>query len=137
MDTLVSRGLLTPAEYAAVDPRRIAAFFGSQTGREAMAAQELYKEAPFTIRHDMGGRQVLVQGTIDCYFRQGDGWVLVDYKSNYIDKDDLDAEMQRLRAEYLPQLALYREALEGVTGVPVKKAVLYLFGIDKEISIDD
>ena len=137
MDGFVSRGLLTQAEYAAVDPRRIAAFFGSQTGREAMAAQELYKEAPFTIRHDMDGRQVLVQGTIDCYFRQENGWVLVDYKSNYIDKDDLDAEMQRLRAEYLPQLALYREALEGVTGVPVKKAVLYLFGIDKEISIDD
>ena len=136
MDGLVSRGLLTQAEYAAVDPGRIAAFFGSQTGREAMAAQELYKEAPFTIRHDMNGRPVLVQGTIDCYFRQEDGWVLVDYKSNYIDKDDLDAEMQRLRAEYLPQLALYREALEGVTGVPVKKAVLYLFGIDREISID-
>ena len=62
--------------------------------------------------------------------------MLLDYKSNYIDKEDLDAEMQRLREEYLPQLALYREALEGVTGVPVKKAVLYLFGIDKEIPID-
>ncbi|MBR5981503.1 MAG: UvrD-helicase domain-containing protein, partial [Firmicutes bacterium] len=136
MDGFVSRGLLTQAEYAAVDPRRIAAFFGSQTGKEAVEAKELYKEAPFTIRHDMDGRRVLVQGTIDCYFRKGDGWVLVDYKSNYIDKDDLDAEMQRLRAEYLPQLALYREALEGVTGVPVKKAVLYLFGIDREISID-
>ncbi|MBP5750350.1 MAG: helicase-exonuclease AddAB subunit AddA [Firmicutes bacterium] len=137
MDSLVSRGLLTQAEYAAVDPRRIAAFFRSQIGKEAMAAQELYKEAPFTIRHDMNGRPVLVQGTIDCCFRQGDGWVLADYKSNYIDKKDLDAEMKRLRAEYLPQLALYREALEGVTGMPVKKAVLYLFGIDQEISIDD
>ena len=68
---------------------------------------------------------------------QEDGWVLVDYKSNYIDKENLEAEMERLRADYLPQLALYREALEGVTGVPVKKAVLYLFGIDKEISMDD
>ena len=48
-----------------------------------------------------------------------------------------DIPMEQLRADYLPQLALYREALEGVTGVPVKKAVLYLFGIDKEISIDD
>ena len=46
-------------------------------------------------------------------------------------------EMQRLRAEYLPQLALYREALEGVTGQTVKKAVLYCFGIDKELSIDE
>ena len=137
MEVLVSRGLLTQAEYAAVDPRRVAAFFGSKIGKEAMAAQELYKEAPFTIRHEINSRPVLVQGTIDCCFRQEDGWVLVDYKSNYIDKEDLDAEMQRLRAEYLPQLALYREALEGVTGVPVKKAVLYLFGIDQEISIDD
>ena len=137
MDGLVEKGLLTPAERAAVDPWRISAFFGSQIGREAMAAGELYKEAPFTMRHDLGGRHVLVQGTIDCYFRQGDGWVLVDYKSNYIDKENLEAEMQRLRAEYLPQLALYREALEGVTGQTVKKAVLYCFGIDKEISIDE
>ena len=137
MDGLVEKGLLTPAERAAVDPQRVSAFFESQIGREAMAAGELYKEAPFTMRHDLGGRQVLVQGTIDCYFRQGDGWVLVDYKSNYIDKENLEAEMQRLRAEYLPQLALYREALEGVTGQTVKKAVLYCFGIDKEISIDE
>ena len=69
--------------------------------------------------------------------QQDGAWVLVDYKSNYIDKEHLDAEMERLRADYLPQLALYREALEGVTGVPVKRAVLYLFGIDKEISIDE
>ena len=130
MEDLVEKGLLTDAEFAAVDPHRVSAFFGSQTGREALAAKELYKEQPFTIRHELEGRQVLVQGTIDCCFMQGDGWVLVDYKS-------LEAEMERLRADYLPQLALYREALEGVTGLPVKKAVLYLFGIDKEISIDD
>ena len=137
MEDLVEKGLLTDAEFAAVDPHRVSAFFGSQTGREALAAKELYKEQPFTIRHELEGRQVLVQGTIDCCFMQEDGWVLVDYKSNYIDKENLEAEMERLRADYLPQLALYREALEGVTGVPVKKAVLYLFGIDKEISIDD
>ncbi len=137
MEELTGRGILTEAEKEAVDPRRVSAFFGSQIGREACAAKELYKEAPFTIRHDMNGRTVLVQGTIDCCFRQEDGWVLVDYKSNYIDKERLDAEMQRLREEYIPQLALYREALEGVTGLPVRKAVLYLFGIDKEISIDD
>ena len=137
MEGLLSRGLLTDAEFAAVDPRRVSAFFGSQTGRDALAAEELYKEQPFTIRHELEGRQVLVQGTIDCCFKQDGAWVLVDYKSNYIDKENLDAEMERLRADYLPQLALYREALEGVTGVPVKRAVLYLFGIDKEISIDD
>ena len=137
MEDLLARGILTEAEFAAVDPQRVSAFFGSQTGREALAAKELYKEAPFTMRHEMDGRTVLVQGTIDCYFRQDGGWVLVDYKSNYIDKENLEAEMERLRAEYLPQLALYREALEGVTGVPVKKAVLYCFGIDKEISIDE
>ncbi|MBQ1580407.1 MAG: PD-(D/E)XK nuclease family protein, partial [Firmicutes bacterium] len=81
MEDLVEKGLLTDAEFAAVDPHRVSAFFGSQTGREALAAKELYKEQPFTIRHELEGRQVLVQGTIDCCFMQGDGWVLVDYKS--------------------------------------------------------
>ena len=136
MDDLVLRGLLTQAERAAVDPGRVSAFFRSPIGQDAMAARELHKERSFTMRCERDGRQVLVQGTIDCCFRSEGGWTLVDYKSNYIDKANADAEMQRLSEEYLPQLALYRQALEDITGIPVERAVLYLFGIEKEITID-
>jgi ATP-dependent helicase/nuclease subunit A len=137
MEEMMARGLLTEAEFHGVDPRRIGAFFDSSTGRQALEAKELYRELPFTMRHWLQGREVLVQGTIDCCFLQEDGWVLADYKSNYINREHREEELARLRAEYLPQLALYREALEGITEKPVKKAVLYLFGIDEELIIDD
>ena len=140
MDGLQRGHILSEDERAAVDPARICAFFSSRVGMEARKAareERLRKEAPFTMTSELDGRSVLVQGTIDCYFEQLGGWVLVDYKSNYIDRSRKEAEMERLRAEYIPQLALYREALEGITGKPVKKAVLYLFGIDEEVSIDD
>ena len=45
-------------------------------------------------------------------------------------------ELERLRETYLPQLAEYRYALETVTGIPVKEAVLYLFGLGKELRIE-
>ncbi|MCQ2561796.1 MAG: helicase-exonuclease AddAB subunit AddA [Clostridia bacterium] len=137
MEGLAEKHILTQAQVKAVDPTKISAFFDSAIGKEVLASKEIHKEASFTMRHEYGGRPVLVQGTIDCYFEQDGGWVLVDYKSNYIAKDRLAAEEQRLRDEYLPQLELYRKALVSATGKPVKKAVLYLFGADKEISIDN
>ena len=135
IQTLREKNILTEGEAAAVDPARVAAFFSSDTGRRAVAAAELRKEAPFIMKHTLGSREVLVQGVIDCYFREGDHYVLVDYKSNYVDASDPEGSKDRLRAVYEPQLALYKEALEGILGVPVKESVLYLFGLDDSVSI--
>ncbi|MBR3034468.1 MAG: PD-(D/E)XK nuclease family protein, partial [Firmicutes bacterium] len=137
IEKLREGGILTPQEAQAVRPAQIAAFFASPLARRIYASPEVCKETPFTMKHRLGDREVLVQGVIDCFFREEDGYVLIDYKSNYVDPLQKEASYADLRAHYLPQLALYREALEGVTGQTVKKAVLYCFGIDKEISIDE
>ncbi len=36
---------------------------------------------------EMEGETVIVQGIIDCYFEEGDGFVLLDYKTNWIDEN--------------------------------------------------
>ncbi len=133
---LAARNVLSPEEAAAVDPAAIEGFFASDIGRRAAAADRLYKEAPFTLRREYKGREILVQGTIDCYFLENGQWVIIDYKSNYIDKNDLEGAFEELRLSYLPQLALYREALEKLRGLPVKEAVLYLFGLGRELRIE-
>jgi ATP-dependent helicase/nuclease subunit A len=135
IEELRERHILTDAEAAAVDPRRIAAFFRSGTGRRAMASEELHKEAPFVMRTQLDGRQVLVQGVIDCYFREGDSFVLVDYKSNYVDRSDPESSAKKLREKYIPQLELYKEALEGICGTKVSESYLYLFGLDDSIKL--
>lgn len=135
-EELAKRNILSPEEAAAVDPAAVEAFFASDIGRRAAGAKELYKEAPFTLKMEYKGREVLVQGTIDCYFLENGQWVIIDYKSNYIDKNDLENAFEELRLSYLPQLALYREALEKLRGLPVKEAVLYLFGLGRELRIE-
>ena len=49
------------------------------------------------MKHCYNGQNVLVQGTIDCYFEEDGEYVLVDYKSNYVDKNDLEASYEHLK----------------------------------------
>ena len=136
IEDLQARGILTEGEANAVEPQRIADFFTSDIGCRAMASKEIHKEAPFVLRKKYEGREIYVQGTIDCYFREGDHYVLIDYKSNYIDREDEEGAVRRLKATYLTQLALYREALERITHTKVSEGVLYLFALGREIQVD-
>jgi ATP-dependent helicase/nuclease subunit A len=63
---------------------------------------------------------MLVQGVIDCCFLEGGAWVLIDYKTDYV--QDEQAVLKR----YAPQLQLYRRALEEITNIPVKEDVIFL-----------
>ena len=103
--------------------------------RACVAAREglLSKEKPFTLRVERNGKSVLVQGIIDCYFSDGNGLVLVDYKSNRLSYKDREADIERIKEEYREQISLYRCALEEGTGLSVKEAYLYL--LDKSITI--
>ena len=127
---MLQKHMLTEAEAHCVEPERIAAFFNSDMGRRAMASRELHKEAPFVMKTDHDGHEILVQGVIDCYFREGDSYILIDYKSNFVDESSPEEEKQRLRDYYLPQLELYKEALEGISGIPVAESYLYVFGLN-------
>ena len=135
IESLRIRRMLSDAEAAAVDPARIAAFFRSELGKRAMAAEELHKEAPFMMKTELDGHDVLVQGVIDCYFMENGSLVLVDYKSNYVDRSDPEGSAKHLRENYLPQLELYKEALEGICGIKVSESYLYFFGLDDSIKL--
>ena len=135
IEDLRQNHILTDAEAQAVEPERISAFFASDLGRRAVASGAVFKETPFVMKTDMDGRQVTVQGVIDCFFKEADGYVLVDYKSNYVDKSDPEGSAEHLRANYLPQLELYKEALEGICGYKVKESYLYLFGLDGSVRL--
>jgi len=135
IEDLKRKRIITEQEAGVVEPARIKAFFESDIGQRAMASDQLYKEAPFVLKTEFKGRTVYVQGTIDCYFKEDDKYVLLDYKSNYIDIKKTDSEKERLKENYIPQLKLYKEALEQITGTAVKESVLYLFGINDTIKI--
>lgn len=134
---LVQAELFTAEEIASVKLERIEEFFKSELGQRcasAFDAGKLVRERPFDLQMELEGEQIIVQGIIDCYFEEADGYVLIDYKSNWIDASKPFAqEEQRLRAAYQKQIDIYRRALEVSGGKPVKEAYLYLFDAGKQI----
>ena len=120
-----------------VDIGKIAAFFGSDLGRRtasAARAGKLLREKPFTLKTVRKGREMLIQGIIDCCFEEDGRMVVIDYKSSFIRPDKpLSSEIERIRREYAVQIELYSEAVLKGTGKEVSEAYLYLFGIGQAV----
>ena len=135
IDGLRNKNVLSEKEASLIDPERAAAFFASELGRRATASPEVRKEAPFILSTELDGRPIVVQGVIDCCFREGDGYVLVDYKSSYVDESDPEGSKEILLERYREQLRLYKEALEIIEGRKVSESALYLFGLNDWISV--
>jgi ATP-dependent helicase/nuclease subunit A len=112
----------------------VVAVRGSDIWRRAQEAGQTLIEVPFAVRFtaeeyaqaigvDAGGAAAIevVDGRIDLIFREPDGWVLVDYKS--------DAAGERIPADlmrrYRGQLALYAAAWRQITGESVKERTLF------------
>jgi ATP-dependent helicase/nuclease subunit A len=74
-------------------------------------------EVPFAIERGGGEPPVYLEGVIDLAFREADGWVVVDYKT---DKGD-DPDFQLRREAYREQLRIYSSAWERLVGEPVKE----------------
>ena len=121
---------------------KIEGFFQSNIGKRIINSPEVYREAPFVFRkkaaevlnslndYDL----ILVQGIIDCYFIENNEAVIVDYKTDKIDETkDITPQINKLEREYNDQIALYKEAVEKITGKKVKECYLYLFSIGKEV----
>lgn len=134
-DSLVSREIMTTDERRIMNCQGINAFFENEVGRRAAIAftkGNLRKEKEFILQKEISGRDVIVQGIIDCWFEEDGEIVLIDYKNsnmnNRTEEDIVDT--------YREQINLYKEALEESTGFKVKESYLYLFGPGKFITIE-
>ena len=106
-------------------------FLGTDLFRRLCQSPQAYRELPFTLAMDTGEllgvpseERVLLQGVIDLCFREGEGFVLLDYKTDRVEGDPvLWAERHRRQVE------LYARALGQLTGRPVtEKYVVFLNG---------
>ncbi|QIB26361.1 helicase-exonuclease AddAB subunit AddA [Caloranaerobacter azorensis] len=140
IDDMVERKLLTEEEAKVIDISKILNFFKSSIGQRIISAEKLYKEVPFVLRKkakeiikDVNGcdEELLIQGVIDCYFEEGNEFVLVDYKTDFV----YGGYLENIVKKYKVQLELYKEALEKITGKKVKESYLYLFDLNKEVRV--
>ncbi len=138
LDEMVADYKLTEAERKAIRKQQILAFFETALGKKMVeGVDQLAKEVPFVYqlpakRVSEGADDadtILIQGVVDCMLVEEDGIVLIDFKTDrtkgkYASKDQLEKTM---RSRYHTQLELYREAVQAITGLPVKQASLYFF----------
>lgn len=127
IEQLKETGRLTDEEVKVLSPAKLLHFIESPVGKRAAASKACYKERQFTMKHQIDGHDTLVQGVIDCYFEEDNGFVLIDYKTGKNKKESTE--------NYKIQVQLYREAIEKATGKTVKEGWLYFFGDDESLKV--
>ncbi|MGN1315660.1 MAG: helicase-exonuclease AddAB subunit AddA [Acutalibacteraceae bacterium] len=137
---LLEKGLLADKELAVLDSGSVKCFFNSDIGIRLLASEEVLKEYEFSIlknAEELYGdlpesankEQIVVQGKLDCAFKEDDGYVLIDYKT-----DNVSDESHYI-STYKNQLEIYGSALSQCTGCSVKEMYIYSFKIKKFIKI--
>jgi ATP-dependent helicase/nuclease subunit A len=134
LDNLVSGGFLTPEQRAFVSAGDLTRFASSDICARAAASPRVRRETPFNYRMDMDGERITVQGVIDLFFEEGDGLVLVDFKSGGARRNADDRAKHALET-YGEQIRLYRDALEAITGKRVNEALLYLTAYGQTVAV--
>ncbi|ABO49946.1 DNA helicase/exodeoxyribonuclease V, subunit A [Desulforamulus reducens MI-1] len=132
LQNLIQKEILLPQQAAAINPNHITGFFASSIGQRVLQAPKVERELPFSLAlpatevyqelPECGDEMVLVQGVIDCLVDEGDGFLLIDYKSDAVYPGQ-DSPVDRYRG----QINLYARAVQDILGKPVKDRVIYLF----------
>lgn len=138
---LVLTGKISEMEMELLDKEKLCTFVQSKVAdrmRNAIKEGKLYKERQFVMGMEANEinksfhseELILVQGVIDVYFKEENQWILLDYKTDDVDKrygEDI------LRKRYQVQMDYYQKALEQLTGIRVGERIIYSFALGKEI----
>lgn len=136
-DRLISQGYLSKEEAELIRNRDIALFTNSKIYQRMIHSQNLQKEYRFTVNipasevdKDFGCEDnVILQGAIDCLFEEPDGFVIVDYKTDYI------KDIHELSENYSKQLELYKNAVNQLMNKSVKECIIYSLYLGEEIQV--
>ena len=138
LDALVTKGTFTEEERNLLSDTSLYKFFSSDLGKRLINAKRIERELPFSMLfvgkrvYDTleDGENLFLQGIIDTAFEEDGEWVLVDYKTDRVKSGE------DLIKRYKIQMDLYKEALQRLTGMPVKACYIYSFRLHDAIIID-
>lgn len=131
---LVSEGFLSEQMGSMVECERLARFFVTDIGKRLRTSENVLREFKFSVLDDgtaydeqLAGEKILLQGVVDCALMDDDGIVVMDFKTDRVTEDTLQATAQR----YRPQVEAYAEALSRIFEKNVKAKMLYFFQLDR------
>ena len=137
---LIDEKIFSEEEGYAINTKKIAGMLKSDLGQRMIAAandKKLYKEQQFSLGINASKHFslevatddiIILQGIIDSFFYEGEEIVIMDYKTDKADEDEL---IKR----YKTQLLCYSDAVERMTGRKVKEMIIYSFYLDKQIKL--
>lgn len=100
--------------------RTVRGVLASELWQRARDSEQCLTEVPIATHSSEDGLPTVLRGVIDLIFRESDGWVIVDYKSERVGPDSIP----NLAAYYGPQILAYARVWEAITGQPVVEAGL-------------
>lgn len=134
---LAEKGFITYEQLELMNFKALDGFFVSDLYRRMCESSELHREKRFSVLQSdicvggTGEENILVQGVIDCFFKNPDGtYTVVDYKTDRTTDKDL------LVSRHKAQISFYCSAVQRMTGGNVSKAVIYSFSMGKEIEVN-
>lgn len=144
IEQLVKINILSKQESESINTKKILTFLSSEIVKRIKLSDSVYKETPFVmglspyeilgneyININADDNNILVHGIIDLYFEENNNLILLDYKTDYIENNNINEILDK----YKIQINLYKKALELSTGKKVSEAGLYLFGINSYVTL--
>ena len=139
LSQLQAKEILTAEEAEVVETEQIVRFFDTRLGERLLQAEWVKREVPFSFslpaREVYSGWQegedrVIIQGIVDCLFKDDEGLVIIDYKTDQI-KERFPGGFEQARPvllnRYETQIQLYRQAVESILKEEVREAYLFFF----------
>jgi len=140
---LLEAGFISDEQYGAIDFEKVTRFTRSELFSRMAASDELMREVRFNtlmpaaellpyVPDTTASEEVLVQGVIDCVFREGERYTIIDYKTDRIGP----GEMADLVSRYAVQLRLYRRAFSQMAKKEDIHTVIYSFALGETAFVD-
>lgn len=122
-------GILTEEETGLIRLHGVASFLKSDLGQRMLKSKEVKREANFTMRIDPHAA-TMVQGIVDCVFKEDGEWVLIDCKT------DRDTDPETFVPRHEAQMNWCRTAMERLTQVVVKEMWLFALRAGKAYQVE-
>lgn len=141
IEDMVKQGIISRTQSEAVDAGSILTFFESSLGKRLKAAERFEREFDFymlvppeetdgSVCTD-GADDVILQGIADCFFYEGEGIVLIDYKTDRVGRGAAAkrSEIYRMQIDY------YARGLSEILGVPVVEKYVYFLNCNTAVKM--
>ena len=135
---LFEKRFITEKQAEVISPEKVKTFFESELYRRIEKSPEVFRELRFLrglpaleIGYEGASPEdkITVQGVADCVFEENGKYIVVDYKTDFVEN------IEELRERYSAQLNMYKRLLSESLGKEVVSAIIWSFHFGKELEV--